>query len=334
MRYFLFIFLCVFAIQNGKTQTTFSTINGITMICGPDSLTNNPYSEIANLGANWACIVPYRNCSFWNYEIADADIFGWWGLSLIGIEENIKFAQQAGLKILLKPQLYLENSWPGIIDFKTDLEWKDWERQYTHFIHTFLDLAIQYDIEMFCIGAELKQSILKRKSFWSNLISDIRKKYNGKIIYSANWDAYENVSFWDKLDYIGISSYFPLSENKNADVNTLTKKWKPIVRKLQRYANKKGKQILFTEYGYLSVDKSAFRHWEHEERICDLNINELAQANALKALYSSWMPQDFWAGGFLWKWYPNKKGHQGYLERDYTPQGKLAQHIIKNWFSK
>ena len=93
-------------------------------------------------------------------------------------------------------------------------------------------------------------------------------------------------------------------------------------------------KVLFTEYGYLSVDHTAYRHWEHEENIYNLAVNESAQANALDAFYSTWVKENIWAGGFLWKWYPDRKGHQGYFEKDYTPQGKKAEEVIKKWFTK
>ena len=44
--------------------------------------------------------------------------------------------------------------------------------------------------------------------------------------------------------------------------------------------------------------------------------------------------EDFWAGGFLWKWFPDGMGHEGYPEKDYTPQDKPAELIIKKWFNQ
>jgi len=334
IKYILFAFLYLLTSNKSKGQNQTNNINGITVICPPDSIINNPFDEIKSLGANWTCIVPYRNCELSNFQIAKEDVFGWWGLSIEGIETSIQMAKQSGLKIFLKPQLYLENSWPGTIDFKTEKEWQNWEKQYTDFIMTFLDLAIKHDVDMFCIGTEIKNSIRKRENYWLNLIENIRYKYKGQLIYSANWDAYQNVDFWDKLDLVGISSYFPLSDDINASPTELRKRWVPYLRSLRRFYSHNRKPILFTEYGYLSVDRAAYRHWEHEDNIANLAVNETAQANALETLYAIWMEESIWAGGFLWKWYPDKKGHQGYFEKDYTPQGKKAEGVIKKWFTK
>ncbi|MBT8233559.1 MAG: hypothetical protein HKO66_02890, partial [Saprospiraceae bacterium] len=59
-----------------------------------------------------------------------------------------------------------------------------------------------------------------------------------------------------------------------------------------------------------------------------------AQANALVSLYQSFWHEKIWAGGFLWKWYPDRKGHNVNFKKDYTPQGKKAEEVIKNWFSQ
>jgi len=41
---------------------------------------------------------------------------------------------------------------------------------------------------------------------------------------------------------------------------------------------------------------------------------------------------NWWAGGFLWKWFPNGEGGEGYNDRDYTPQGKKAEQILKECY--
>ncbi len=94
------------------------------------------------------------------------------------------------------------------------------------------------------------------------------------------------------------------------------------------------KPILFTEYGYLSVDGCAWKGWEVESKVNQMPINQQAQANAIGALWNTFSQEPWWAGGFLWKWFPEMQGHEGYPERDYTPQGKIAQDTLKYWHQK
>jgi hypothetical protein len=84
----------------------------------------------------------------------------------------------------------------------------------------------------------------------------------------------------------------------------------------------------------MSVDGCAGKGWEVEQKVKSLTINELAQANALDALYGTFWNEPWWVGGFLWKWFPEGEGHEGYIERDYTPQNKQAAAIVRKWYGQ
>ena len=47
---------------------------------------------------------------------------------------------------------------------------------------------------------------------------------------------------------------------------------------------------------------------------------------------ATWSQEPYWAGGFLWKWFPNMKGDEGHPERDYSPQGMLGERTLKKWY--
>jgi hypothetical protein len=117
-------------------------------------------------------------------------------------------------------------------------------------------------------------------------------------------------------------------------VSELTKAWQPLKNQMQKVFESTHKPILFTEYGYLSVDKCCYKNWEAENDIGKLKINQQAQANGLEALYKVFSKEKWWSGGFLWKWFPEMLGHEGYPEKDYTPQGKISERIVKNWFNQ
>ena len=85
---------------------------------------------------------------------------------------------------------------------------------------------------------------------------------------------------------------------------------------------------------FASIDQCAWQSWELERRVRQTPVNQQAQANALVALYAAWWDELWWAGSFLWKWYTDENGHEGYPERDYTPQGKQAQAVIQRWFTR
>ena len=155
----------------------------------------------------------------------------------------------------------------------------------------------------------------------------------GLITYAANWDNFTEIPFWDQLDYIGINAYFPLLDHEKPTLSKLVKAWKEPLESIRKCQKKFDKPIIFTEYGYLSVDGATFNTWELEKKLDVLDVNQEAQAMAIDALHSVFAEESYWQGGFLWKWYPSMQGHEGYPTKDYTPQGKTAEKVLKRWFS-
>ena len=324
---FLFLFI-------GTEQITAQKLKGMTVVAPPQKYQGDPLVPLDELGVDYIKIVPYGFTRNGKTNVTYNIPRQWWGEKEEGVVATIKLAKEKNIGVMLKPQIYIPGGWVGELDYETDEEWEEWEQNYREYIFHFLDIAIEENVDIFCIGTEFKKSVEKRPHFWNQLIEDVRKEYCGMITYSANWDNYKNIKFWKDLDFIGVSAYFPLIEDKTPSVSKLVQAWKPIIKELKNYSSKQEVPILFTEYGYLSVDGCAGKTWELEKRIHSLKINEQAQANALDALYASFWEQDFWAGGFMWKWFPEGMGHEGYIERDYTPQDKKAIHIVKKWFEK
>lgn len=309
-------------------------IKGITVVAPPTPMTDKALKRLKDIHTKWVAFVPYAFSRLGQPNVSFNNERQWWGEKSEGIESSIISARKVGLKIMLKPQVYIGGGWVGDVDFASEIEWKKWEESYKAYIMEFAQIAAKHKVEMFCIGTEYNVAVKKRANYWKGLIKEIKQTYKGQLIYSANWDNYQEVTFWDELDYIGISSYFPLSQANNPTVNLLYKEWKPIKKTLKSFSRKHNKKIIFTEYGYLSVDGCAGKTWELEKDIHSLTINHQAQSNAYDALWSSFGEEDFWGGGFLWKWFPDNMGHEGYIEKDYTPQEKPAELILKKWFKK
>ena len=310
-------------------------IKGISMVAPPRPFTEDPMTEVLAHHVEWVAVIPFAYIrpggTQVRYNVAN---FQWWGERPEGVEETLKKAKKNGLKVMLKPQVWIMGSWVGHMDFDREDEWTRWEDSYKAYLMEMLELAIKYEVEIFCIGTEFRISAVKREAFWRQLIEDIRCDYRGQLTYSSNWDHYQYIPFWDALDYVGISCYFPLDPAKTPNKRRLMNMWKPHVNTLREFTEKTKKKILFTEFGYLSVDGCAGKTWELEEKVRELAVNEEAQAIAIDALFSSFWNENFWQGGFLWKWFPNGMGHEGYPERDYTPQGKMASEVLKKWYNR
>ncbi len=343
MKYILFstaLLLLAIAFSKTKTgealvhsQAKHGKINGLTLVAPPRPFPENPMPAINSVGANWIAVIPY---AFTRQGVPDVRFNEneghWWGERPVGVRETIRLAHEAGLKVMLKPQVWIPKGWTGALDFPSDSAWASWENSYERYILRFASLADSAGAEMFCLGTEFGKAIERRPEFWTSLIPKIKAAYHGKLTYSSNWDDWERVPFWGQLDYIGLSGYFPLVESKLPSVEELKTAWKPICKRLRAFSAAQGKPVLFTEWGYLSVDSCGWRNWELEQGIKSRNINEQAQANCMEAMLATFQLEECWAGSFLWKWFPNMHGHEGYPERDYTPQGKLAEKVLRKWY--
>ena len=312
-----------------------TNIRGLSFVAPPNPFPEDPMPAIQSVGADWIAVIPYAFTRLGEPMVYyNRQKWQWWGERPEGCEETIKRAQAAGIKIMLKPQVYIPGSWPGGLDFEKETDWEKWEASYETYLLEFVAMAEQYGVEMLCIGTEFKQSSIKRPEFWRQLIKKVRSQYKGQLTYAANWDEYQDVPFWDELDYIGVDAYFPLVEKKTASVAQIVKAWKKPQQEIRSVAQQFNKPVLFTEFGYLSVDGCTYNNWELEGKINSLPVNEQAQANAIDALFQVFWKEPYWQGGFLWKWFPNGQGHEGYVHKDYTPQGKLAEETLKNWYSE
>lgn len=303
------------------------------MVAPPEPFPSDPMPPVKAVGAGWIAVVPYAFTPPGKPEVRYNPQRGhWWGERPEGVRETVRLARAQGLKVMLKPQVWIPGNWTGTLDFANAEDWEKWETSYEGYLLFFAQLADSLQVEILCIGTEFGAGIARRPQFWENLIAKTRAVYGGKLTYSANWNDWQAVPFWAKLDYIGLGGYFPLVENATPSVAELTAAWLPIRDSLARFSQRVGKPALFTEYGYLSVDGCGWRNWELENGIQTRVVNEQAQANCLEAMHTVFQKEGWWAGGFLWKWFPNMRGHEGYPERDYTPQGKLGEAVLRRVF--
>lgn len=302
---------------------------GLSFVAPPDSFSIEAMEAVRQSGAGWIAAIPYAFTRVGEPRVYYNSGRQWWGERPEGCRHTIEMAHAAGLRVMLKPQVYVPRGWVGSLDFETEEAWQSWENDYEAYILPFAEMAEELDVALFCIGTEFKTAVPKREAFWRRLIEKVRQRYSGPLTYAANWDEYAKVPFWDALDYVGVDAYFPLSETATPSVDELVQYWQPWVEQLRDFSHQAQRPILFTEYGYLSVDGCAGKTWELEKKLTELAPNQQAQANAIDALLTVFSQEEFWAGGFLWKWYPTRRGREDQDGKDYTPQGKSALEILR-----
>jgi hypothetical protein len=243
------------------------------------------------------------------------------------VERTIADIRARGMDIFLFPILRMEdNGWRGALDpVDVDLFY----RNYTAHIIMWAKLAEKLAIPIMSIGSELS-SMDVHTDRWRALIAQVRKVYRGKLTYSANWDHYFNVNFFDALDYAGVTGYFEL-QDKNADVTVrpsteeLVHSWREVYVKLMRWQHRVKKPIIFTETGYLSQQGAAARPWdEGAQRPIDLELQRRLYASFARV----WDGEPRLAGNYFWNWF----GWGGHDSNEYTPRNKPAAREVMRWY--
>ncbi|PSR06518.1 MAG: glycoside hydrolase, partial [Bacteroidetes bacterium SW_10_40_5] len=233
-----------------------------------------------------------------------------------------------GLKVMLKPHLWIGgNGWPGSLTFKKESAWQTWQETYSNYILRFARMAQQMDVKILTIGTECKQIVRDRPQFWHSLIKQVKKAYQGKLTYQANWDNFKHVSFWDQLDYISVSGYFPLAEEKQPSEATIAKGWEPYLASLKRMHLAYNKPVIFGEFGYCSKQGALAQPWEGG-RQDPAAVNMQVQQKGYQMLFQQVWQQSWFQGGFLWKWYADHSNAGGSDDNRYTPQNKPVEKLI------
>ena len=315
-------------ISKESVQSSGFSIKGISMVAPVKVIDSNALLPITAINANSIAVMPYAFCSPENPAVRYNNKKQWWGESDEGVIVSIQLAHQKNLSVMLKPHLWIGRGfYTGAFTLPTEKEWKIWEESYQNYILHFAKIADSMKAEIFCIGTELGASVKIRPQFWNSFIDTIKKTYKGKLTYAANWDDYKNFPFWDKLDYIGVDAYFPLTKDETPDVISIKQGWKKHINALEEISKENNLPVIFTEYGYRNVDFNVAEPWKENEG----NRNDKAQANAYEALYQSLAGKKWFAGGYLWKWYMETGRHRR-SEIDFTPQNKTAAKVIEKWY--
>ena len=252
---------------------------------------------------------------------------------------RINDMHDAGFKVFFKPHLWIvdhmNGKWRSDVYPTSESDWKLWQHHYRNYILECAQIAEDTKVEMFCIGTELTRLTLEKPDFWNALIKDIRAIYTGSLTYAANWyKEYEEITFWDNLDYIGIQAYFPLVQINHPSVKQLSKGWNKHLGAIESVHKKYNRKILFTELGYKSSADSAIKPWawpEKSESSKKLFSNE-TQANCFKAFFNTVWEKEWFGGVHIWKFSSYYKEDKENQDIYFNPQGKPAEEIIASAF--
>lgn len=323
--------------QSGPEERTAPRIQAVTLdaIRPPEA---NLLERLRGFGITHVTLIPFGFQP--GYDVPEIRLHTasrWYSESDRGIRALARQADSLGLQIIVKPHV-----WVGDYDvagqerdrvgFQTETGWAQWEAQYRAFLLHYARLAREIGAPLFVVGTELAGTVRARPAFWRALIRDVRAVYDGELTYAANWfEEYQDVSFWDALDYVGIQAYFPLSEAEDPGVDVLRQGWAAHQQAIARLAEQVERPVLFTELGYRSVAYAAAEPWRWPAREEAAAPDYALQRRLYEAFFRALWDEAWLAGVVLWKWHPAAEGDRPV---GFTPQDKPAAQVIRRWFSK
>lgn len=278
---------------------------------------------LASMGVGWIAITP-----FGFQRASDATEIRWSGQRIAESDDRLRAvaaqARSLGLKVMMKPHIWLRPpAWVGSINHQTEPAWAAWFASYRPFILHYAALAKSEGMDAFCIGNEMQHASLRDRE-WRQVIAAVRAAYPGPITYGATAEEVTGVPFWDAVDFIGVSAYFVLTDERTPSPAALAAAWRPVIDRLSGLSRRHGKRVVFTEIGYRSADYAAWRHWEITDAA---PVNLQAQANAYAAFFETAWNEDWMGGAYFWKWFSHP-GHSGPGSNDFEFEGKPAAGIV------
>jgi hypothetical protein len=234
----------------------------------------------------------------------------------------IRDAHSLGLAVIVKPHLWVPQSWAGTVAMDSEGAWTAWFANYQHELERIAGIAEDERAEAIAIGTEIDEAIQRPE--WNVLIDAVRGVYAGRLFYVAhNVEGAEEVPFWDRLDFIGVSLYPPLGDDD--DRAGRLSAMRASAERLDTLAVRVKKPIIVGEIGLRSAEGAAAKPWESAEERAAAPDPRL-QADVL-ADWTTVLERSAIKGVLIWRWLTDPKAG-GLTDTDFTVQGKPAEHVL------
>lgn len=226
-------------------------------------------------------------------------------------------ARKKGMKVFLKPQIWVRGGAPTDLDFDKEAEWRRWFSDYRLFVDHYAALATSIQADLFSVGVEFSR-LARHEAEWRSVITQARQAYKGALTYSANWgQEFESVRFWDAVDFLGVNNYYPLPD----DLSTLA-----VVNRIERVQQRFQKSVIFPEAGFASLEAPHRQPWDETPR----KLSTQDQARCYEAIFQGFYRKPWLAGIYWWK--VGSNGFGGLEDGSHTPWRKPAMNVVAKWY--
>ena len=295
-------------------------------------------SELTKNNIEWVAVIPFLNQKDEQTEIMSApQNMGHWSRRDSVFIKSIEMLHKKGVHVMLKPHLWLTSGWRSNLKLKSRKHWNTWFETYKINMLHYAQMAEMLDVDLICIGTELRTSIEAQPEQWKQLIKEIRTIYKGQLTYAANWDGeFDKIDFWDELDFIGIQAYFPLTDHKSPSLNEIMDGWDTHITTLDALHREYDKPILFTEIGYRSDKASTIKPWEWNslKNMLKNQKSDRSQQLAYEAMFNKIWHKKWFAGCYFWQWNIHSSKENAEQSLDFSPRFKPAENTIAKWYGE
>jgi hypothetical protein len=240
------------------------------------------------------------------------------------LSRTIRQVRERGMRATVMPIVRLQHrephQWRGNIDPPVD----PWFRSYGDLVTELARVSQAAGADRFVVGSELG-SMQQHEGAWRALVEDVRTEFGGRVVYSANWDNYQSVPFWDAVDDVGVTGYFPISHGESPTLDELRVGWREHAAELERLGRVVGRPVIVTEVGYPSHAEAAAAPWD---QFASVRSDPALQARLYRAFCDSVESMNV-DGYYFWNWF----GVGGPREVSYTPRGKPAAAELQRCFT-
>ena len=223
----------------------------------------------------------------------------------------------------VKPTVNCKNgTWRAHINFfdedvVCEPKWCNWFESYTEFQLHYARLAKEMGVEMHIAGCEMVMAE-RREAEWRKLIADIRSEFDGLVSYNTDKYQEHNVKWWDAVDVISSSGYYPLED------------WENQLDRIEAVIKKFQKPFFFAEAGCMSIVDSnkVPNDWTVQGE-----ADAKGQADWYEAMFEACLKREWVRGMAFWSWNSHLYTKNAALKRkDYEIYAKPAEKIVKKYY--
>ncbi|WP_434874914.1 glycoside hydrolase family 113 [Bradyrhizobium oligotrophicum] len=298
-------------------------LDGFNIVVTPDHPFGSAAAERAllmtkRLGATSVAVIPF----LWQSGKSAPDIVAGNDMSDEALRSAIRQVRRLDLTVIVKPHVWVPESWAGAVEPASEPAWKTWFARYGAELERIARISAEEGADILAVGTELARTTQRPE--WSDVIAAVRSAFPRTLLYVAhNADEAEAITFWPLLDVIGVSLYPPLGSDDDRAGRIVA--MDAVARRLDALSARWSKPVLVAEIGLRSAKGAAAKPWESaEERAAPVDLQ--LQADVI-ADWLAVLKRPSVEGVLVWRWFTDPAAG-GVADTDFTVQGKPAEAVL------